>query len=175
MAVIMCAPRVPLPAQPPQLGVLPAYAAPLPTHASAFDAAARVGVQPAAELGHVQGHRHGAYVLCALRALPCQHNLRSWGSSLHTLLAPPPPPHAPSRRPAPHAAPLPTCFPFDAAVCGGVQPAAELGHFQRHNLFNHAGHVCGALHACPCHTNLRSSWVLPVCTSCAAADPTPLP
>jgi hypothetical protein len=45
--------------------------APLPRMARPpFDSAGRVGVQPAAQLGHVQGHGHVGHVLRALRACP---------------------------------------------------------------------------------------------------------
>jgi len=71
------------------------------------------------------------------------------GSSACTLLAPPPRPRPPASRPACrrsfHA------FHFASAVRVGVQPAAELGHVQRHN---HGEHVYRALRACPCQQQL---------------------
>jgi len=40
-------------------------------YALPFDSAVRVGVRPAAELGHVQRHGHEQHVWGALRACPC--------------------------------------------------------------------------------------------------------
>ena len=42
-----------------------------------FDSAEREGVQPAAQLRHVQGHDHVRHVLGALRACPGPHSLES--------------------------------------------------------------------------------------------------
>eukprot|EP00964_Phaeocystis_antarctica_P023840 scaffold13337_cov62-Phaeocystis_antarctica.AAC.1 len=45
-----------------------------------------------------------------------------------------------------HTSPRIVCPPFDSAERGGVQPAAELRHVQRHT---HGPHVLRALRACP--------------------------
>ena len=74
---------------------------------------------------------------------PCPSN-RSWGPLPRTACVAAAP--RPSRRPAPHVAPLLPCFPFDSADRVRVQPAAALQHLQRHN---HGGYVLRALRACP--------------------------
>ena len=175
--------------------------------------AASVGVQPAAELRHLQRHEHGLHVLGALRACPSPPAL-SRALPVHAVCvavtqrphapraAPLPASHArlstrqrasafnqalsfdrskvtdmqymfyvrsaralaPSlesgppracrlrrRRPTPCRLPARTslrvaCPPFDSAECGGVQPAAEPRHVQRHD---HGLHVLRALRACP--------------------------
>eukprot|EP00964_Phaeocystis_antarctica_P112616 scaffold76745_cov60-Phaeocystis_antarctica.AAC.1 len=87
--------------------------------------AGRVGVQPAAELRHLQRHEHGLHVRGALLPVPCP-SLQS-SPALHaacTAIArrlPPPGPHV-----APHRMPS-----FRLSAGGvGVQPAAELRHLQ---------------------------------------------
>jgi len=61
------------------------------------------------------------------------------------------------------------CFPFDSAGRNRVQPAAELGHVQRHD---HARHVLRALPARAPASRLHS-WVLCLRPACAAFAPTP--
>ena len=70
------------------------------------------------------------------RALPAAFTV---GSSLHAACA-----AAIPRRLTVCMWPLFLCLPFDSAGRGDVQPAAELGHVQRHR---HAVHVSGALRA----------------------------
>eukprot|EP00964_Phaeocystis_antarctica_P009989 scaffold5448_cov59-Phaeocystis_antarctica.AAC.1 len=103
-------------------------------HVPRCDSAGRVGVQPAAELRHVQRHEHGLHVLRAHPArVPCP--VSSWFLRA-PLRAPPHRPHASSRLLAPRVAiHVPRC---DSADSGGVQPAAEPRHVQRHE---HGGHV----------------------------------
>ena len=48
-----------------------------------FDSAVRDGVQPAAQLRHVQGHDHGKDVRSALRACPGPPSLESWAIPVH--------------------------------------------------------------------------------------------
>ena len=83
-----------------------------------LDSAGRVSVQPAADLRHLQRHRHAVHVSGALRACPLR-----------------PPASWPACRPLIYA------FPLDSAGSGCVQPAAELRHLQRPE---HAVHVSGA-------------------------------
>ena len=120
------------------------------------DSAGRVGVQPAAELGHIQRHGHGLHVLRALRPCPA-HNLRS-GRALPPVPCPQStvePSHARCVRravarrpppPGPHLVPhrMPS-FRFSAGHVG-FQPAAELRHVEGHG---NVGHVLRALRACP--------------------------
>eukprot|EP00964_Phaeocystis_antarctica_P041071 scaffold23483_cov58-Phaeocystis_antarctica.AAC.1 len=104
--------------------------------------AGRVGVQPAAELRHLQRHDHAHHVRCALLPVPSP-NLQSS-----------PPLHAACtavgrhlRLAGLHIAPHRTPFFRRSAVRVGVQPAAELRHLQRHN---HEPHVPGVLLPVPC-------------------------
>eukprot|EP00964_Phaeocystis_antarctica_P008224 scaffold4429_cov36-Phaeocystis_antarctica.AAC.2 len=87
--------------------------------------AGRVGVQPAAELRHLQRHYHDLDVSSAL--LPaCPALDLQLSPALHRLLAAPPSPAAsPAYRPAYHA---PHRMPFFRLSAGrvGMQPAAEL-------------------------------------------------
>eukprot|EP00964_Phaeocystis_antarctica_P073911 scaffold45395_cov60-Phaeocystis_antarctica.AAC.2 len=75
------------------------------------------------------------------------------------------------RRPTPslpaHISPRIACPPFDSAARVCVQPAAELGHVQRHR---HDPHVRGALRACPGPqpSVVRTS---PVCMPLAPSSP----
>eukprot|EP00964_Phaeocystis_antarctica_P032605 scaffold18456_cov30-Phaeocystis_antarctica.AAC.2 len=69
---------------------------PLGPHAASIvcppcDSAVCVGVQPAAELRHVQSHRHGGHVQCALRMCPAPP-IPIW--ALACTLHAPRPPHA---------------------------------------------------------------------------------
>jgi hypothetical protein len=132
----------------------PAYS-PLRTACPSFDSAVRVGVQPAAELRRIQRHRHGKHVLGTLRACPGPHDL-SWASSPRACRRP-----TPSRLPACTSAHI-VRPPFDSAARAGVQPAAELGHIQRHE---HGRHVCGG---CPCPQALILAF--PVHAACATAN-----
>ena len=66
-----------------------------------LNSAGRVGVQPAAELRHVQSHNHARHVLRALRACPGPPRHSQSEPTLCTPLAPPSP-HAPSTPPGPH-------------------------------------------------------------------------
>ena len=152
-----CAPHVPLPAaynswvlqarclprsRRPTPSRLPAHMSPLFPRFP-FDSAVRDGVQPAAELRHVQRHKHAGDVFGALRACPAS-SLHSWALPARAACAAaaPTPCHLPACM-----SPLFLCFPSDSAGRGGVQPAAELRHVQRHN---YAKHVFGALRARPC-------------------------
>ena len=112
-----------------------------------FDSAGREGVQPAAELRHVQRHGHEVHVLqrtswVARGALGAPRPAFSRAFLVHAPLAPPPL-HAASR---PAASPRAAYPPFDSAARHGFQPAAELRHVQRHG---HGLHVLRALRACP--------------------------
>ena len=109
-----------------------------------LDSAVRVCVQPAADLQHVQRHRHAVHASGALGACPCHpltttraHAARHLGYRTHALLSP-----GPTHQP--HAMPA---FGL-AAGRVRVQPAAELQHVQRPE---HGVHASGALRACPCH------------------------
>ena len=113
--------------------------------------AGRVGVEPAAELRHVQRPTHGLHVQGALRACPAS-SLHSWALPAHCLRRGHP---TPSSLPTPML-PLFLCTPLDSAGRVDVQPAAELRHLQRHN---HDVHVSGALRACPASS--IHSWDLP--------------
>ena len=69
----------------------------LPAHTSlrivspAFDSADRFGVQPAAELRHVQRHNHALHVQRALRTCPIAPSLHSWAPlAVHSARALPP-------------------------------------------------------------------------------------
>ena len=107
-----------------------------------FDAAASVGVQPAAKLRHVQRHKHAIHVYGALYACPAS-SLHSWALPARCLRR-----HryfTHSRLPA-RMPPLFLCTPLDSAGRVAVQPAAEPRHVQRRN---HALHVSGLLRACP--------------------------
>jgi len=92
--------------------------------------AARVALQPAAELGHLPRHEHERHVYGAL--LPAPHTpicscALSPARCVHAALAarrlPPPGP-----QPAPHRVP---CL-RPSAARAALQPAAELGHLPRH-------------------------------------------
>ena len=72
-------------------------------YAFPFDSAGSVGVQPAAELGHVQRQRHELHVSRALRACPCQQPSQ---------LGPLPAPCLRRRRPHAHPPPLPPVAPL---------------------------------------------------------------
>eukprot|EP00964_Phaeocystis_antarctica_P017930 scaffold9957_cov44-Phaeocystis_antarctica.AAC.4 len=104
--------------------------------------AVRVGVQPAAELRHLQRHGHALHVQCALLPVHCPESaVEPSPAPACTAVAchiPPPGSHL-----APHRMP-----PFrPSAVRVGVQPAAELRHLQRHG---HVPHVLRALLPVPC-------------------------
>ena len=133
--------------------------------------AGRVGVQPAAELRHLQRHNHVRHVLRALLPVPCPQSAVE-PSPARCVRRGRPPPAAP--RPAYLA---PHRMPFFRLSAGrvGVQPAAEPRHLQSHE---HGRHVPGAQSPCPA-PNLQSSpplharaprsaatfGALPVCTS----------
>eukprot|EP00964_Phaeocystis_antarctica_P105728 scaffold70720_cov60-Phaeocystis_antarctica.AAC.2 len=103
--------------------------------------AARVGVQPAAELRHLQRHRHGRHVLGALLPEPCSQSAVEPSPARRLHRGRPPPPA--TLHLAPHRMP-----PFLLSVERvGVQPAAELRHLQRHG---HAPDVRRALLPEPC-------------------------
>ena len=114
-----------------------------------FDSAGRVGVQPAAQLRHVQGHGHEPHVLRALRACPGPQPCV--GPSPCMPLASPPPP-TPSRLPGRTSSRF-ACPPFDSAARVRVQPVAELRHVHGHG---HEPHVLCALRACPGPHSLES-------------------
>ena len=117
-----------------------------------FDAAERVGFQPAAEPRDFKCHPNGLHVLRALCACPAS-SLHSWVLPARCLR------RRRSSTPSRHRARMSRlfrCFPFDSAVRVGVQPAAEPRHVQRHE---HAIHVSGALRACPASS--LHSWALP--------------
>ena len=130
-----------------------------------------VGVQPAAESGHVERHRHVRHVLCAAaralrpipsRPFPCK--------TVAPQTVAPRPAHL-LTRPALRLIALPS----DSAVGVGVQPATELRHVQGHN---HVCHVLGALRPCPDPQPLvgSSSCVLPyvqnqTCIGCSSCAP----
>eukprot|EP00964_Phaeocystis_antarctica_P153110 scaffold121228_cov36-Phaeocystis_antarctica.AAC.1 len=106
--------------------------------------AVRVGVQSAAELRHLQRHKHAGHVLRALLPASPAPNLQpsplphaACTAVAHRLLPPRPLPLTPHRMPS---------FRLSTEY-KGVQPAAELRHLQRHN---HAIHVLGALLPVPC-------------------------
>ena len=118
--------------------------------------AVRVGVQPAAELRHLQRHNHAAHVLRALLPVPCP---RICSRALSCTLRAPRSPAAsrlPTRTLAPHRMPSVRL----SAGRVSVQPAAELRHLQRHG---HALHVLRALLPVPCSP--ICSRALP-CTRC---------
>ena len=123
----------------------------------------RAGVQSAAELRHVQRHRHELHVLRALRACPGPHSLE---------LGPPRACRLRRRRPTPslpaHISPRSVCPPSDSAVRGGFQPATELRHVQGQE---HEPDVSGALRACLCSP--RPSRVGP--SPCTPLAPPPPP
>jgi hypothetical protein len=125
---------------------LPARTSPPRIACPPHDSAARGGLQPAAELRHLQRHDHGRHVRRALRACPWPPSLDP--GHIHTcmpLVVPPPHPR-PSRLPGRTSPPGIACPPFDSAVRVGLQPAAELRHLQHHD---HELHVLRALRACP--------------------------
>eukprot|EP00964_Phaeocystis_antarctica_P012054 scaffold6644_cov62-Phaeocystis_antarctica.AAC.1 len=66
--------------------------------------AGRVGVQPAAELRHLQRHGHGLDVLRALLPVPCpQSAVEPCPTRCVPCGRPPPPASRPAPRPAPYA------------------------------------------------------------------------
>jgi len=75
--------------------------APLPPRIACppSDSAVGDGLQPAAELRHLQRHRHELHVLRALRACPWPPSLESGLFPVHAACVPPPH-HRPSRLPA---------------------------------------------------------------------------
>ena len=88
----------------------PAHALPPPTHTSpriirpAFDSAARVGVQPAAELRHLQRHGHVLHVLRAHLPVPCPQSAVEPSTARCVRHGRPlPPASRAARRPAPYA------------------------------------------------------------------------
>ena len=113
------------------------------SHDIPCDSAGRVGVsvQPAAELRHVQRHRHEQHVYCALRASPAPSTHP--GPRLHAACTAAPP-HA-LTPPGQHAART-MCPPYDSAESEGVQRATELRHVQRHR---YETNVLCALRASP--------------------------
>ena len=122
--------------------------------------AVRVGVQPAAELRHLQRHGYGLHAPRALLPVPCPHEPAVELSPARCVHRDhPPPSRLPTRIPRP--APGMRSFRL-SAVRVGVQPAAELRHLQRHG---HALHVLCALRACPA-PDLQSSPLL--YAACAA-------
>ena len=115
--------------------------------------AASVGVQPAAELRHLQCHGHDHHVLRALLPMPFpQSSVEPSPARCVHRGRPPPPASRSAPRPASHAL-LST---LGTAGREGVQPAAELRHLQRHE---HGRHVLRALRAYPA-SNLQSSPLL---------------
>ena len=106
-----------------------------------FDSAESGGVRPAAELRHIQRHKHGRDVRGSRLACPAPRpQSTSRGVAFpctHVMCMSCAPPHRPPRIVSP---------PFDSAGSGAVQPAARLGHVPRHN---HGGNVPGALRPCP--------------------------
>ena len=109
-----------------------------------FDSAGGVGVQPAAQLRHVQGHKHEPHVRGALRACPGPPVLsRSPPCACHLRRRHP----TPSRLPrAPYLFSRRMSATFDSAEREGVQPSAQLRHVQGHKQ---AEHVHRVLRACP--------------------------
>ena len=110
------------------------------------NSAGGVGVQPAAELRHVERHIYKAHVCGALRACsnptltPTDFSSRALGSQrVHAACAATAtaPSRRPTPRPDPHTSPL-----YRLAGRVGVQPAAEFRHVQRHR---HDIHVPRAL------------------------------
>ena len=125
-----------------------------------LDSAGHEGVQPAAQLRHVQGHSHGVHVLRALRACPGPCAALSRALPVHADCG--------RRHPTPSRLPGRTCSriacpPFHTAGSDGVQPAADLRHLQRHG---HALHVQRALLPVT-FSNLQSSLTL-LHAACAA-------
>ena len=121
---------------------LPARTSPPRIACPPFDSAVHVGLQPAAELRHLQRHDHVLHVRGALRACPWPPSLESGLFRACPLCAA----HT-TGPPASRLAPLPpriACPPFDSTARVGLQPAAELRHLQRHD---HALHVQRALSA----------------------------
>ena len=117
--------------------------------------AVRVGVQPAAELRHLQRHGHVPDVLRALRPVPCTQSAvePSPARCLCTAIARHLPPPA---RPAARSARMSSLR--LSAVSVGVRPAVELRHVKSQK---HALHVLRALRAC--------SALLPI----SAVEPSP--
>ena len=110
---------------------------------SPFDSAGSVGLQQAAELRHDQRHGHELHVLRALRACPGPPSLLQLSPVRACRLRRQCP--TPSRL-AVRTSPRIVYSPVDSAESVGLQPAAELGHVQRHT---HGPHVQSALRACP--------------------------
>ena len=129
----------------PRPSRLPACTSPARIACPPLDSAARVGLQPAAELGHLQRHDHALHVLRALSARALGPQALSRATSTCMPLVVPPPHH--TGPPASRLAPLPpriACPPLDSAGRVSLQPAAELRHLQRHD---HEQHVLCALSA----------------------------
>eukprot|EP00964_Phaeocystis_antarctica_P100068 scaffold65777_cov53-Phaeocystis_antarctica.AAC.1 len=114
--------------------------------------AGRVGVQPAAELRHLQRHEHERHSSPPLHA--------ACAAVVHRF--PPPGPQPISHR-------MPSCRLSAERV--GVQPAAELRHLQRHN---HVPHVLGALLPVPCSQSaVEPSPARYICVAVASRLPPP--
>eukprot|EP00964_Phaeocystis_antarctica_P049665 scaffold28787_cov67-Phaeocystis_antarctica.AAC.2 len=130
--------------RPPPAAPRPVYRAP---HRMPFSrlSAARVGVQPAAELRHLQRHKHELHVRGAL--LPVPYPISAAAPSPARCV----PPRSVVHRllpPDPYTAPRTACPSYRlSAVRVGVQPAAEPQHLQRHR---HELHVLRALLPVPC-------------------------
>ena len=110
-----------------------------PVHNPAPDTAGRVGVQPAAEFGHVKRYRHVRHVLGAPRVHHAPDPQLGLSPAYH--FAPP----SLRRHLARRASPRFVCSFSDWTGSVGVQPAAESRHIQRHR---HGRHAVGA-HARP--------------------------
>eukprot|EP00964_Phaeocystis_antarctica_P028545 scaffold16104_cov47-Phaeocystis_antarctica.AAC.4 len=128
--------------------------------------AVRVGVQPAAELRHLQRHIHVGHALRALLPVPSCPESADEPSSARCVHRRRPPPFLP---PGPNLAPHRTP-PFRlSAVRVGVQPAAELRHLQCHE---HELHVPRALLPVPCPKSaVEPSPLRPTCTAVACHPP----
>ena len=107
-----------------------------------FDSAEREGLQPAAELRHLQRHDHARNVLRALRACPWPPSLES-GLSRACLLCATSTPGPPAFRLAP-LPPASHALPSTRQGASASTTAAELRHLQRHR---HELHVLRALPA----------------------------
>ena len=111
-----------------------------------FGSAVRVGVQPAAELRHVQRQKHAQHVSGALLPVP---GLQSAVGPTPTCCLGHRRPLPSVSRPAPRPAPRPASYASFRLSAGriGVQPATELRHVQRQI---HEQHVPRALFPGPC-------------------------
>ena len=122
--------------------------------------AGRDGVQPAAELRHVQRHEYGRHVPGALRACPIAPQPSQPGPlAVHAARALPP---AHALPPPAHTSLRIVRPPFDSAGRVGVQPAAELRHLQRHG---HGLHVLRALLPVPCPQSAVESLLHAACAA----------